>query len=66
MLSIQDSAYWSTNMNAYKFGFFVSGRTSYYSPYETSVVNAEDQPTATDTWFEGDEDMGGHAIPEER
>ncbi|KAJ6902359.1 hypothetical protein NC651_019981 [Populus alba x Populus x berolinensis] len=53
------------NMNAYKFGFFVPGRTSYYSPYETSVVNAEDQPTATDTWFEGDEDVGVHAIPEE-
>ncbi|KAJ6987364.1 hypothetical protein NC653_020577 [Populus alba x Populus x berolinensis] len=31
----------------------------------TSVVNAEDQPTATDTWFVGDEDMGVHAIPEE-
>jgi hypothetical protein len=36
MLSIQDNAYWSTNMNAYKFGFFVPGRTSYYSPYEVN------------------------------
>lgn len=80
--SIQDSAYWPMNMNAYKFGFSGPGSTSYYSPYEVndnlpimdvsrtaweypSVVNAE-EPTTTDTQFEGDEDMGVHAIHEER
>ncbi|KAJ6905351.1 hypothetical protein NC652_023181 [Populus alba x Populus x berolinensis] len=78
----QDSAYWPMNMNAYKFGFSGPGSTSYYSPYEVndnlpimdvsrtaweypSVVNAE-EPTTTDTQFEGDEDMGVHAIHEER
>ncbi|KAG5238489.1 hypothetical protein OIU76_014959 [Salix suchowensis] len=78
----QDSAYWSMNMNAYKFGFSGPGSTSYYSPYEVngnlpimdvsrtaweypSVVNAE-EPTTTDTQFEGAEDMGVHAIDEER
>lgn len=81
-MSIQDSAYWSMNMNAYKFGFSGPGSTSYYSPYEVndnlpimdvsrtaweypSVVNAE-EPTTTDTQFEGAEDMGVHAIDEER
>jgi E3 ubiquitin-protein ligase BIG BROTHER-like protein len=81
MLSIQDNAYWSMNMNAYKFGFSGLGSTSYYSPYEVndnlprmdvsrmaweypSVVSAE-EPTTTDTQFEGDANMGVHAIPEE-
>ncbi|KAJ7012986.1 E3 ubiquitin-protein ligase BIG BROTHER [Populus alba] len=77
----QDNAYWSMNMNEYKFGFSGLESTSYYSPYEVndnlprmdvsrmaweypSVVSAE-EPTTTDTQFEGDASMGVHAIPEE-
>ncbi|KAG6792911.1 hypothetical protein POTOM_002074 [Populus tomentosa] len=77
----QDNAYWSMNMNGYKFGFSGLESTSYYSPYEVndnlprmdvsrmaweypSVVSAEEL-TTTDTQFEGDANMGVHAIPEE-
>lgn len=36
LLSIQESLYWSMNMNSYKFGFSGPGSTSYYGHYEVN------------------------------
>ncbi|XP_048232157.1 E3 ubiquitin-protein ligase BIG BROTHER isoform X2 [Ricinus communis] len=77
---VQENAYWSMNMNAYKYGFSGPGST-YYDPYEVndnlprmdvsrstweypSVVNME-EATTTDTQSEGDAVVGVHASPEE-
>ncbi|KAJ4839562.1 hypothetical protein Tsubulata_002267 [Turnera subulata] len=81
MLILQENAYWSMNMNAYKFGFSGPGSTSYYSPYEVndiprmdvgraaweypSVVNAEETSTTDAQFAGGDAAMDAHAIPEE-
>ncbi|XP_050212294.1 E3 ubiquitin-protein ligase BIG BROTHER [Mercurialis annua] len=75
---VQEYAYWSMNMNAYKYGF--SGNT-YYDSYEVndnvpridlsratwehpSALNIE-EPTNIDTQSEGDAVVGVHASPEE-
>ncbi|XP_040991163.1 E3 ubiquitin-protein ligase BIG BROTHER-like isoform X3 [Juglans microcarpa x Juglans regia] len=75
----QESAYWSMNMNSYKFGFSAPGST-YYGHYEASdnlprmevsrgaweypsTMNQEH--ASTDSQSEGDAVMGVHSIPEE-
>jgi E3 ubiquitin-protein ligase BIG BROTHER-like protein len=36
LFRVQESAYWSMNMNAYKFGFSGLGSSSYCGPYEVN------------------------------
>lgn len=36
LYSVQESVYWSMNMNPYKFGLSGPGSTSYYSSYEVN------------------------------
>lgn len=81
MLSVQENAYWSMNMNAYRYGFSGPGSTSYYSPYEVNdnlprmdisrtaweypSVVIAEEPTTADTQFEGEAVMGVQTITEE-
>ncbi|WCJ18948.1 RING/U-box superfamily protein [Euphorbia peplus] len=78
---IQENAYWSTNMNAYKYGFSGPGSTSYYAPYEVNdnlpsmdvgratwgypSVVDVEEPTTADTHSEEDASLL-HTSPEER
>ncbi|KAA8520251.1 hypothetical protein F0562_014507 [Nyssa sinensis] len=76
----QETAYWSMNMNLYKFGLSTPGST-YYGPYEVnddlprmdvsrraweypSVMNVE-EPTAIDIQSGGTATLSMHTIPEE-
>ncbi|KAB1224732.1 E3 ubiquitin ligase BIG BROTHER [Morella rubra] len=76
----QESAYWSMNMNSYKFGMSGPGSTSYYGPYEVNdhlsrmeasrsvweyPSTMHQEPATTDSQSEGDVVLGVHAIPEE-
>ena len=36
LFCVQESAYWSMNMNSYKFGFSGLGSSSYYGPLEVN------------------------------
>lgn len=81
MQSIQESVYWSMNMNPYKFGFTGSGSTSYYGPYEVNdhlprmdvsrrtwecpSIMNIEEPPTTDSQLGEDADMGVHDTPEE-
>lgn len=81
MQSIQESVYWSMNMNSYKFGFSGPGSTSYYGPYEVNdhlprmdvsrrawecpSMMNTEEPPTTDSQLEGDAVMEVHDTPEE-
>ncbi|WCJ43755.1 hypothetical protein M5689_024473 [Euphorbia peplus] len=77
----KENAYWSTNMNAYKYEFSGLGSTSYYAPYEVNdnlpsmdvgsatwgypSVVDVEEPTTADTRSEEDASLL-HTSPEER
>lgn len=81
MLFVQESVYWSMNMNSYKFGFSGPGSTSYYGAYEVNdhfprmdvsrraweypSMMNTEEPPTTDSQLEEDVIMGVHDTPEE-
>ncbi|KAF2319521.1 hypothetical protein GH714_016814 [Hevea brasiliensis] len=78
---VQENAYWTMNMNAYKYGFSGPGSTSYYSPYEVNdnlprmdigrgaweypSAVNMEEPTTADTQSEGEAIVNVHIPPEE-
>ncbi|KAG8646316.1 E3 ubiquitin-protein ligase BIG BROTHER isoform X2 [Manihot esculenta] len=78
---VQENAYWTMNMNAYKYGFSGPGTASYYSPYEVNDPLPRmdigrgaweypspvnmEEPTTADTQSERDAAVTVHTPPEE-